>query len=170
MVTRRRQHVQYRPVVAALAGALFLASCGNGDDEESATSPAPAEETTVTSPIPPEETTETTPTPAESPTETSPPPAATATRVTATLTEFSIELSQQTFSPGTYEFVAEEEGQFPHALSIDGPGVDSTSTEVIEPGGASQTLTVTLQPGTYELWCPVGNHRAQGMETTITVE
>ena len=168
MVNRPEHHIQYRRVVAALAGVLVLASCGNGDDEGSATSPAPAEETTVTSPVPPEETTGTTPTSAETPDETSPAPAA--TTVTATLTEFSIELSQQTFSPGTYEFVAEEQGEFPHAFSIEGPGVDSTSTEVIEPGGASQTLTVTLQPGTYEIWCPVGNHRAQGMETTITVE
>ena len=90
--------------------------------------------------------------------------------MTAELTEFSIELSQQTFAPGPYEFVAEEQGQFPHALSIEGPDVDSASTSVIDPGGDSQTLNVTLQPGTYELWCPVGNHRAQGMETTITVE
>jgi uncharacterized cupredoxin-like copper-binding protein len=40
---------------------------------------------------------------------------------------------------------------------------------VIDPGGADETLTVTLQAGTYELWCPVGSHREQGMETTITV-
>ena len=90
--------------------------------------------------------------------------------MTAELTEYAIELSQQTFTPGPYEFVAEEQGQAPHALSIDGPGVDSASTSVIEPGGESQVLNVTLQPGTYEVWCPVGNHRAQGMQTTITVE
>jgi hypothetical protein len=65
--------------------------------------------------------------------------------------------------------VPEEVGELPHALSIEGPGVDSTSTPVIQPGGGSQTLNVTLQPGTYEIWCPVGNHRGH-METTTTVE
>jgi len=95
-------------------------------------------------------------------------PAQTGTIVTAGLTEFNIELSQASLSPGTYTFVAEEKGQQPHALSIKGPGVDSATTPVIQPGGASQRLTVTLQSGTYELWCPVGNHRQQGMELTIT--
>jgi hypothetical protein len=79
-------------------------------------------------------------------TATSPPPSAASTLVTATLTEFSIELSQQTFPLRRYEFVAEEQGEFPHALSIEGPGVDSTSTPVIQPGGGSQTLNVDLQP------------------------
>src|SRR6266545_2569452 len=70
---------------------------------------------------------------------------------------------------GAYTFVVEQQGKHPHALSIKGPGVDTTSTPTIQPGGASERLTVTLQPGRYELWCPVGNHKAQGMHTTITV-
>src|SRR6266542_250212 len=70
---------------------------------------------------------------------------------------------------GANTFVVEQQGKHPHALSIKGPGVDTTSTPTIQPGGASQRLTVTLQPGRYELWCPVGNHKAQGMHTTITV-
>lgn len=158
MVTRHERHVRYRHLGAALMAVLIFASCGDGGGEdESAASPRPVDTTTTAPSSPAETTTMTTA------------PAAAATTVTATLTEFSIELSQQTFAPGTYEFVAEEAGEFPHALSIEGPGVDSTSTDVIEPGGESQTLTVTLEPGTYEIWCPVGNHRAQGMETTITV-
>jgi uncharacterized cupredoxin-like copper-binding protein len=160
MVTGRVCEVLCRRVVAVIVGAVLLTGCGGGGTtEESATSPGQAEETTTT-----------TPASAEPTSATSPAPAVTGTRVTAELTEFSIGLSQQTFAPGPYEFVAEEQGQLPHALSIEGPGVDSASTSVIDPGGDSQTLNLTLQPGTYELWCPVGNHRAQGMETTITVE
>jgi uncharacterized cupredoxin-like copper-binding protein len=161
IIQRELQHASGR--VAALAVvALLVASCG-GDDGESATATSPAE-TVETSPAEPTMTT-----PAAPATDTAAPTAA-AIEVTAKLTEFSIELSQDTFTPGTYEFVAEEEGASPHALSIEGPGVDSTSTEVIQPGGENQRLTVTLQTGTYTLWCPVGNHRGQGMETTITVE
>ena len=37
--------------------------------------------------------------------------------------------------------------------------------------GQSGVLTVDLsKPGTYEFYCPVGNHREQGMEGTITVQ
>jgi uncharacterized cupredoxin-like copper-binding protein len=36
-------------------------------------------------------------------------------------------------------------------------------------GGQSASLPVDLQPGTYEIWCPVGEHKAKGMTTTITV-
>jgi hypothetical protein len=68
------------------------------------------------------------------------------------------------------ETVAEGQGEFPHALSIEDQGVNSTSTPVVPPGGGSQTLNVDLQPGPYELWCPVGNHRDRGIETTIMVE
>ncbi|MBD0292979.1 MAG: hypothetical protein ICV70_05345 [Jiangellaceae bacterium] len=149
-------------VAASALIALLLASCGGDEgDAATATSPAPSPEATMETPEA---------SPAEPTTEDTPSPAGEAIEVTARLTEFSIELSQQTFAPGAYEFVAEEEGEFPHALSIEGPGVDSASTEVIQPGGESQRLTVTLESGTYTLWCPVGNHRAQGMETTITVE
>lgn len=86
--------------------------------------------------------------------------------VRAELDDFTITLSPSTLRPGTYTFVAQQQGQLPHALAIKGPGVDAV-TPVIQLGGASQQLTVTLQPGTYELWCPVGNHRAQGMTVTV---
>lgn len=36
-------------------------------------------------------------------------------------------------------------------------------------GGQSGSLTVDLQPGTYQIWCPVGDHKGKGMDTTITV-
>ena len=97
------------------------------------------------------------------------PPTIKGTEVTAELTEYAITLDATTFPAGTYTFVAKEEGQAPHAVSIEGPGVNTVSTDVLNPGDADAALTVDLSPGTYILWCPVGNHRAQGMETTITV-
>jgi len=36
-------------------------------------------------------------------------------------------------------------------------------------GGQSGSLTVTLQKGTYQLWCGVPGHKDKGMVTTITV-
>jgi uncharacterized cupredoxin-like copper-binding protein len=135
-----------RVAVAMAAGALLLVACGGGGESAPAASPTSPSVTSDASPA-----------------------GNGGTSVTAALTEFRIELSQRAFEAGSYTFVAEEKGQAPHALSIEGPGVDTVSTPVIQPGAAAESLTVTLKTGTYELWCPVGSHRQQGMELTITV-
>jgi plastocyanin len=91
------------------------------------------------------------------------------TVVTVEMTDFALALSQPTFTPGTYTFRASNEGQAPHTISINGPGVeDQTAGGPARPGQEVE-MTVTLQPGTYEIWCPVGNHQALGMTSTFTV-
>ncbi|MDX6703827.1 MAG: hypothetical protein QOF26_4053 [Baekduia sp.] len=55
----------------------------------------------------------------------------------------------------------------PHAIAITGDGV-AQSGAIAQPGGTS-SLSVKLKPGKYTFYCPVGNHRAQGMEGTLTV-
>ena len=57
--------------------------------------------------------------------------------------------------------------QMPHAIEIEGNGVEE-ETETIQPGGRA-SVTVDLRPGRYEFYCPVGNHRQAGMEGTLTV-
>jgi hypothetical protein len=146
---RRRRWGRSALVVAAV---ITITGCGSGGVESgSETSPSDATPTSTTSG------------PVAAPT-------SSPTVVTAELYDFRIELSQTSFTAGTYTFVVQEEGQAPHALSIVGPGVDSATTPVIEPGGESQELTVTLQSGQYELWCPVGNHKARGMVLTVTAQ
>ena len=90
------------------------------------------------------------------------------TPVTAVEKEFSITLSPSTFSPGTYTFNVENQGSFSHNLTIEGPGVDSQASPTLE-GGKSGEVTVTLQKGSYELWCSVDSHKDQGMDITIDV-
>jgi plastocyanin len=58
--------------------------------------------------------------------------------------------------------------QMPHAIAIDGNGVDKDG-EVVQPGGKS-TVSVDLKPGKYTFYCPVGQHRQNGMEGTLTVQ
>jgi uncharacterized cupredoxin-like copper-binding protein len=60
------------------------------------------------------------------------------------------------------------EAQAPHAVSIEGNGVDE-SGETVQPGGKS-TVAADLKAGEYTFYCPVGNHRQQGMEGTLTVK
>jgi plastocyanin len=75
--------------------------------------------------------------------------------------------------PLTFVVTTVAEGRplpFPHNLAIDGNGVDLLpSNPNVEPG---QTRTVTfpaLQPGTYNLYCPIGTHRQAGQEVQLTV-
>ena len=92
-----------------------------------------------------------------------------ATVVKATETEFHIALSQKTFSPGTYKFVATDKGQLQHNLVINGPGVNQMKTPGLLSPGQSGSVTVTLAKGTYDIFCGVPGHKAQGMDVHITV-
>ncbi|WP_211330400.1 plastocyanin/azurin family copper-binding protein [Prauserella muralis] len=89
-------------------------------------------------------------------------------RVMVSLTDFRIELSQETFTPGTYTFVVTNDGKAPHALDIEGPGVEEKRTETLD-AGQSANLTATLGAETYDFYCPVSNHREIGMETKVAV-
>lgn len=55
----------------------------------------------------------------------------------------------------------------PHAVAVEGQGVDKDGPTA-QPGGTS-SVTVKLKPGTYTFYCPVDGHRAAGMKGTLTV-
>ena len=55
----------------------------------------------------------------------------------------------------------------PHAVEIEGNGVEEASDTVTS---SKTSVTADLKPGTYTFFCPVGNHRAGGMEGTLTVK
>ena len=58
----------------------------------------------------------------------------------------------------------------PHNLAIEGSGVMIPAPGPNLTDGQSGTINfAALQPGTYTLYCPVGMHRANGMQTTLTV-
>jgi plastocyanin len=88
--------------------------------------------------------------------------------VEVTATEYEFGLATTHFAPGTYTFVMRDDGHASHAITIDGPGVDNKTSRTSGPGGTA-ALTVTLGNGDYVLYCPVGNHRALGMQTNLTV-
>ena len=84
-------------------------------------------------------------------------------------TEFSLDPAEITLErPGTYVFRAVNSGNAVHALEIEGGGIEE-ETENIQPGESTE-LEVNLDPGTYKLYCPVGNHEERGMVGTVTVE
>ncbi len=58
--------------------------------------------------------------------------------------------------------------QAPHAIEIEGQGVER-SGQTVTAGGTS-TVTADLKPGKYEFYCPVDSHRADGMQGTLVVK
>jgi uncharacterized cupredoxin-like copper-binding protein len=62
-------------------------------------------------------------------------------------------------------------GSAVHALDIEEAAGDGKDVEsgVISPG-SSKTVTAAIKPGTYEWYCPIGDHRQEGMEGKITVK
>ncbi len=90
-------------------------------------------------------------------------------QVNVRLSEWKVELSQQTIATGAVRFAVTNAGSIPHGFEVEGQGIEK-GIETIQPG-ATDTLTLTLKPGTYEVYCPVGedSHKKLGMETHLKV-
>ena len=136
-----------RFVVLAATAALAFAGCG-GDDEE----PTPAA----------------TEAPTEAPTQAA---SGSATKLAVAADPGGAKKfteSKLTTTAGQVEIDFSNDSQLPHAVEIEGNGVEET-TEIVT-GQDAPPLTVDLKPGTYDFYCPVGDHRAEGMEGTLTVK
>src|SRR3989442_6845934 len=90
-------------------------------------------------------------------------------QVSVRLSEWKVELSQQTIAAGAVRFAVTNAGSIPHGFEVEGQGLEK-EIETIQPG-ASDTLTLSLKPGSYEVYCPVGDdsHKKLGMETHLKV-
>jgi plastocyanin len=146
-----------RAAALLVAGALVaLSACGGSDDggddaaaSSSASAPATssaAEDTGSSSSAPAEE----------------------GGTLTVTGVDFDFELDSTDLSAGEYEVTFANEGGATHNVVVEQDGEDVGASDTIGPG-ESTTFTVALEPGEYVFYCGVGNHRAMGMETTVTV-
>jgi plastocyanin len=93
----------------------------------------------------------------------------TPTPVSVRLSEWKVELSQENIPAGPVAFVVTNAGQIPHAVEVGGLGMEE-EIALLQPG-ATDTLELTLKPGRYEVYCPVGDgsHKKLGMEAQLTV-
>jgi plastocyanin len=85
------------------------------------------------------------------------------------LSDFAIEPKELTVQAGKVTFDVVNEGKAPHRLEIEGQGQE-LATETLEGTGDETTLEADVQPGTYEWYCPIGQHAERGMKGTLTVE
>lgn len=86
--------------------------------------------------------------------------------ITVTSTGMAFNQKTLTVKKGDRVRITYQNGGGTHDLRIDGYNV---GTKVIN-GGQSETFEfVADRSGTFEYYCSVGNHRAQGMKGTLTV-
>jgi plastocyanin len=72
-----------------------------------------------------------------------------------------------TASAGKVTIVMDNPSDLPHAVEIEGGGVE-VAGETVMKGGVSKA-SADLKAGEYEYYCPVGNHQSAGMTGTLTV-
>jgi len=68
---------------------------------------------------------------------------------------------------GTVTLTMTNPSDVPHAIAVEGNGVDKDG-QIVSPGSTS-TVTVKLKPGNYEFYCPVPAHKAAGMKGKLVV-
>lgn len=93
---------------------------------------------------------------------------AAAGEVQVSLTDFSIEMPE-TLPAGPTTFRVSNDGAVEHNFEVEGQGMEEELAENLAPGGTG-TLQVDLEPGTYEIYCPVGDHADRGMRMELTVQ
>jgi uncharacterized cupredoxin-like copper-binding protein len=87
--------------------------------------------------------------------------------VAVSLTEFAIDMPNE-LPAGPTTFEISNDGTVEHSFEIEGQGIEEELEPHLRPG-ASDTLTVDLAPGTYEVYCPVDEHADHGMRLELTV-
>jgi len=89
--------------------------------------------------------------------------------VDVSLTEFAIDMPT-TVPAGKVRFTVTNNGTVPHSFVLEGEGISKRLANNVPPGSSAK-LNADLKPGTYTVYCPVGEgaHRGKGMEVTLTV-
>ena len=64
---------------------------------------------------------------------------------------------------GTVTIDFDNPSSTPHAVEIEGNGVEEASQTVTD---SKTSVSADLKPGTYDFYCPVAGHRQAGMEGT----
>jgi plastocyanin len=142
-------------IALALAGALF-AGCG-GDDNDSESAATPTDTPTAEA------------TPADDGGSSSSSSGGAESVDVSAPESGALEFDPKeiTVKAGKVTFNFSNPSGVPHAFDIE--GVDGGEGETVQ-GGDAPPLTVDLEPGEYQYFCPVAGHRAAGMEGTLTVE
>jgi plastocyanin len=141
-----------RLTICMLFAALALAGCGGGDK---ATSSGSSSDTA-------------TPTPTATATAAAGGGGGENLAIAADPSALKFDKSTLSAKAGKVTITMDNPASFPHAVSIEGKGVD-VHGKVVQKGGKS-VASADLNPGTYTFYCQVDKHRQAGMEGKLTVK
>jgi uncharacterized cupredoxin-like copper-binding protein len=96
-----------------------------------------------------------------------PSPAQPVPTTAVSLTEFQIEIPTS-LPAGVHVLNVANNGQGEHNLTVEGQGIKTEFVTNLA-SGQTQSMQIYLAAGTYAVYCPVGDHRAEGMEISLTV-
>ena len=148
-------------LLSALAVVAFaVAGCGS-DDSGSDTGGGTASETTDAQ------------TPAQTTNETNAPAPGSGGGATLKISadpsgQLKFDTDSLTAKAGKVTISMDNPSSVPHAVGVDGNGVDEDG-ETVQQGGVSK-VTADLKPGKYTFYCPVDGHEDAGMKGTLTVK
>jgi plastocyanin len=97
-----------------------------------------------------------------------PPGRVLATSLEISPTQLQLQLSRASLAAGTTIVEQYNSGSDPHNLILERQGVVAFTFPSLDPGG-DQRQTVYLTPGTWTLYCSLLDHKALGMQATLTV-
>jgi plastocyanin len=92
----------------------------------------------------------------------------TAGTVDVHLSEYAIKMPEA-LPAGPTTLVVHNDGNKVHGFRIEGPGLTDAILAKPVPPQETENLQVTLQPGEYKVYCPVGSHENKGMKTILKV-
>ena len=93
--------------------------------------------------------------------------ASTTVSLRASKTKLAFNHKTLTAKKGTVTLVMANPSGFPHAIAVEGHGIDKDG-KTVNKGGTSR-VTVKLKKGTYTFYCPVDGHKAAGMKGKLIV-
>ncbi len=83
--------------------------------------------------------------------------------------EYSLSPSSISISkPGLYVLQGVNQGTISHGIAIEGNGLHMDGP-IVSPGQTSTVRVTISRGGSYEVYCPVGNHKEMGMEGHLTL-
>jgi uncharacterized cupredoxin-like copper-binding protein len=91
-----------------------------------------------------------------------------ARKVEVSLREHKISLPES-IGAGKTAFVVTNKGVGKHNFEIEGQGLEKKFMLNLAPND-TKTLHVDLKPGTYKVFCPVGDHADEGMKQDLIVK
>jgi plastocyanin len=148
------------PVLAVALAAAVFAGCGSSNKDKGSTggaNNAASSTTTASTPA----TTDTTAT-------TGGTAAGEQVKLAADPSALKFNTTSLSAKAGSVTLVMENPSSIPHAIAVEGNGIDKDGKTVGK--GATSTVTADLKAGKYTYYCPVPGHRQAGMEGTLTVK